>query len=161
MRALRLLPPSMKSVSFILWQRLAAEAEKNRMREVVEAQTAQLQTKEEELSASQAQCAAREEEFKAEVATLKEANEKAKSVKGVNEVMTCLRTRRVAGAFSRWNCAAVQLCEEKRVSELKDAERAQVVEAMRQEAEEEKARHEQSVQALKTQQQERGWRVDE
>lgn len=147
----------MKSVSFILWQRLAAEASKKHIREEMETAKGELQAKEEELSASQAQRAAREEEFKTELSVLKEANEKAKGVKGMSDVMTALRTRRAAGAFSRWSCMAVQQCEEKRVSDLKDAERAQAVEALRQEAEKEKARHEQSLQALKTQQQEREW----
>lgn len=147
----------MKSVSFILWQRLAAEASKKHIREEMETAKGELQAKEEELSASQAQRAAREEEFKTELSVLKEANEKAKGVKGMSDVMAALRTRRAAGAFSRWSCMAVQQCEEKRVSDLKDAERAQAVEAMRQEAEKEKARHEQSLQALKTQQQEREW----
>ena len=147
----------MKSVSFILWQRLAAEASKKHIREEMETAKGELQAKEEELSASQAQRAAREEEFKTELSVLKEANEKAKGVKGMSDVMAALRTRRAAGAFSRWSCMAVQQCEEKRVSDLKDAERAQAVEALRQEAEKEKARHEQSLQALKTQQQEREW----
>ena len=156
----------MKSVSFILWQRLAAEAAKKRLNEVVEAARGELQTKEEALAASQAQCAAREEEFKTEVAAreeefktevaaLKEASAKSRGVKGVGEVMAGLRTRRAAGAFGRWSCVAVQQCEEKRVSALKDAERAQAVEALRQEAEKAKAQHEQSVQSLKAQQQER------
>lgn len=147
----------MKSVSFILWQRLAAEASKKHIREEMETAKGELQAKEEELSASQAQRAAREEEFKTELSVLKEANEKAKGVKGMSDVMAALRTRRAAGAFSRWSCMAVQQCEEKRVSDLKDAERAQAVEALHQEAEKEKARHEQSLQALKTQQQEREW----
>lgn len=156
----------MKSVSFILWQRLAAEAAKRRLNEVVEAARGELQTKEEALAASQAQCAAREEEFKTEVAAreeefktevaaLKEASAKSRGVKGVGEVMAGLRTRRAAGAFGRWSCVAVQQCEEKRVSALKDAERAQAVEALRQEAEKAKAQHEQSVQALKAHQQQR------
>lgn len=156
----------MKSVSFILWQRLAAEAAKRRLNEAVEAARGELQTKEEALAASQAQCAAREEEFKTEVAAreeafktevaaLKEASAKSRGVKGVGEVMAGLRTRRAAGAFGRWSCVAVQQCEEKRVSALKDAERAQAVEALRQEAEKAKAQHEQSVQALKAHQQER------
>lgn len=156
----------MKSVSFILWQRLAAEAAKKRLNEAVEAARGELQTKEEALAASQAQCAAREEEFKTEVAAreeefktevaaLKEASAKSRGVKGVGEVMAGLRTRRAAGAFGRWSCVAVQQCEEKRVSALKDAERAQAVEALRQEAEKAKAQHEQSVQALKAHQQER------
>lgn len=156
----------MKSVSFILWQRLAAEAAKKRLNEVVEATRGELQTKEEALAASQAQCAAREEEFKTEVAAreeefktevaaLKEASAKSRGVKGVGEVMAGLRTRRAAGAFGRWSCVAVQQCEEKRVSALKDAERAQAVEALRQEAEKAKAQHEQSVQALKAHQQQR------
>ena len=156
----------MKSVSFILWQRLAAEAAKKRLNEVVEAARGELQTKEEALAASQAQCAAREEEFKTEVAAreegfktevaaLKEASAKSRGVKGVGEVMAGLRTRRAAGAFGRWSCVAVQQCEEKRVSALKDAERAQAVEALRQEAEKAKAQHEQSVQALKAHQQQR------
>lgn len=156
----------MKSVSFILWQRLAAEAAKRRLNEVVEAARGELQTKEEALAASQAQCAAREEEFKTEVAAreegfktevaaLKEASAKSRGVKGVGEVMAGLRTRRAAGAFGRWSCVAVQQCEEKRVSALKDAERAQAVEALQQEAEKAKAQHEQSVQALKAHQQER------
>lgn len=145
----------MKSVSFILWQRLAAEAAKRRLNEVVEAARGELQTKEEALAASQAQCAAREEEFKTEVAALKEASAKSRGVKGVGEVMAGLRTRRAAGAFGRWSCVAVQQCEEKRVSALKDAERAQVVEALQQEAEKAKAQHEQSVQALKAHQQQR------
>ena len=156
----------MKSVSFILWQRLAAEAAKKHLNAVVEATKGELQTKEEALAVSQAQCAAREEEFKTEVAareeefktevaTLREASAKSRGVKGVGEVMATLRTRRAAGAFSRWSCVAVQQCEEKRVSALKDAERAQAVEALRQEAEKEKAQHEQSVQALKARQQER------
>ena len=156
----------MKSVSFILWQRLAAEATKRRLNEVVEAARGELQTKEEALAASQAQCAAREEEFKTEVAAreeefktevaaLKEASAKSRGVKGVGEVMAGLRTRRAAGAFGRWSCVAVQQCEEKRVSALKDAERAQAVEALQQEAEKAKAQHEQSVQALKAHQQER------
>ena len=147
----------MKSVSFILWQRLAAEASKKHIREEMETAKGELQAKEEELSVSQAQRAAREEEFKTELSVLKEANEKAKGVKGMSDVMAALRTRRAAGAFSRWSCMAVQQCEEKRVSDLKDAERAQAVEALHQEAEKEKARHEQSLQALKTQQQEREW----
>lgn len=147
----------MKSVSFILWQRLGAEASKKHIREEMETAKGELQAKEEELSASQAQRAAREEEFKTELSVLKEANEKAKGVKGMSDVMAALRTRRAAGAFSRWSCMAVQQCEEKRVSDLKDAERAQAVEALHQEAEKEKARHEQSLQALKTQQQEREW----
>lgn len=156
----------MKSVSFILWQRLAAEAAKKRLNEAVEAARGELQTKEEALAASQAQCAAREEEFKTEVAAreeefktevaaLKEASAKSRGVKGVGEVMAGLRTRRAAGAFGRWSCVAVQQCEEKRVSALKDAERAQAVEALRQEAEKAKAQHEQSVQALKAHQQQR------
>lgn len=156
----------MKSVSFILWQRLAAEAAKKRLNEVVEAARGELQTKEEALAASQAHCAAREEEFKTEVAAreeafktevaaLKEASAKSRGVKGVGEVMAGLRTRRAAGAFGRWSCVAVQQCEEKRVSALKDAERAQAVEALRQEAEKAKAQHEQSMQVLKAQQQER------
>ena len=156
----------MKSVSFILWQRLAAEAAKRRLNEVVEAARGELQTKEEALAASQAQCAAREEEFKTEVAAreegfktevaaLKEASAKSRGVKGVGEVMAGLRTRRAAGAFGRWSCVAVQQWEEKRVSALKDAERAQAVEALRQEAEKAKAQHEQSVQALKAHQQQR------
>ena len=156
----------MKSVSFILWQRLAAEAAKRRLNEVVEAARGELQTKEEALAASQAQCAAREEEFKTEVAAreeefktevaaLKEASAKSRGVKGVGEVMAGLRTRRAAGAFGRWSCVAVQQCEEKRVSALKDAERAQAVEALQQEAEKAKAQHEQSVQALKAHQQQR------
>lgn len=156
----------MKSVSFILWQRLAAEAAKKRLNEVVEVARGELQTKEEALAASQAQCAAREEEFKTEVAAreeefktevaaLKEASAKSRGVKGVGEVMAGLRTRRAAGAFGRWSCVAVQQCEEKRVSALKDAERAQAVEALRQEAEKAKAQHEQSVQALKAHQQQR------
>ena len=156
----------MKSVSFILWQRLAAEAAKRRLNEVVEAARGELQTKEEALAASQAQCAAREEGFKTEVAAreegfktevaaLKEASAKSRGVKGVGEVMAGLRTRRAAGAFGRWSCVAVQQCEEKRVSALKDAERAQAVEALQQEAEKAKAQHEQSVQALKAHQQER------
>lgn len=156
----------MKSVSFILWQRLAAEAAKRRLNEVVEAARGELQTKEEALEASQAQCAAREEEFKTEVAAreegfktevaaLKEASAKSRGVKGVGEVMAGLRTRRAAGAFGRWSCVAVQQCEEKRVSALKDAERAQAVEALQQEAEKAKAQHEQSVQALKAHQQQR------
>lgn len=156
----------MKSVSFILWQRLAAEAAKKRLNEVVEAARGELQTKEEALAASQAQCAAREEEFKTEVAAreeefktevaaLKEASAKSRGVKGVGEVMAGLRTRRAAGAFGRWSCVAVQQCEEKRVSALKDAERAQAVEALQQEAEKAKAQHEQSVQALKAHQQQR------
>lgn len=151
----------MKSVSFILWQRLAAEASKKHMREEMETAKGELQAKEEELSASQAQRAAREEEFKTELSVLKEANARAKGVKDMNNVMMTLRTRRAAGAFSRWNCMAVQQCEEKRVSDLKDAERAQAVEAMRQEAEKEKARHEQSLQALKTQQQACEWMKEE
>ena len=69
--------------------------------------------------------------------------------------MAGLRTRRAAGAFGRWSCVAVQQCEEKRVSALKDAERAQAVEALQQEAEKAKAQHEQSVQALKAHQQQR------
>ena len=153
-------------MSFILWQRLAAEAAKRRLNEVVEAARGELQTKEEALAASQAQCAAREEEFKTEVAAreegfktevaaLKEASAKSRGVKGVGEVMAGLRTRRAAGAFGRWSCVAVQQCEEKRVSALKDAERAQAVEALRQEAEKAKAQHEQSVQALKAHQQQR------
>lgn len=156
----------MKSVSFILWQRLAAEAAKKRLNEAVEAARGELQTKEEALAASQAQCAAREEEFKTEVAAreeefktevaaLKEASAKSRGVKGVGEVMAGLRTRRAAGAFGRWSCVAVQQCEEKRVSALKDAERAQAVEALQQEAEKAKAQHEQSVQALKAHQQQR------
>ena len=156
----------MKSVSFILWQRLAAEAAKRRLNEAVEAARGELQTKEEALAASQAHCAAREEEFKpevaareeefkTEVAALKEASAKSRGVKGVGEVMAGLRTRRAAGAFGRWSCVAVQQCEEKRVSALKDAERAQAVEALRQEAEKEKEQHEQSVQALKAHQQQR------
>ena len=156
----------MKSVSFILWQRLAAEAAKRRLNEVVEAARGELQTKEEALAASQAQCAAREEEFKTEVAAreegfktevaaLKEASAKSRGVKGEGEVMAGLRTRRAAGAFGRWSCVAVQQCEEKRVSALKDAERAQAVEALQQEAEKAKAQHEQSVQALKAHQQQR------
>lgn len=160
----------MKSVSFILWQRLAAEAAKKRLNEVVEAARGELQTKEEALAASQAHCAAREEEFKTEVAAreeafktevaaLKEASAKSRGVKGVGEVMAGLRTRRAAGAFGRWSCVAVQQCEEKRVSALKDAERAQAVEALRQEAEKAKAQHEQSVQALKAQQQQREHQV--
>lgn len=153
-------------MSFILWQRLAAEAAKRRLNEVVEAARGELQTKEEALAASQAQCAAREEEFKTEVAAreegfktevaaLKEASAKSRGVKGVGEVMAGLRTRRAAGAFGRWSCVAVQQCEEKRVSALKDAERAQAVEALQQEAEKAKAQHEQSVQALKAHQQQR------
>ena len=153
-------------MSFILWQRLAAEAAKRRLNEAVEAARGELQTKEEALAASQAQCAAREEEFKTEVAAreegfktevaaLKEASAKSRGVKGVGEVMAGLRTRRAAGAFGRWSCVAVQQCEEKRVSALKDAERAQAVEALQQEAEKAKAQHEQSVQALKAHQQQR------
>ena len=99
--------------------------------------------------------AAREEGFKTEVAALKEASAKSRGVKGVGEVMAGLRTRRAAGAFGRWSCVVVQQCEEKRVSALKDAERAQAVEALQQEAEKAKAQHEQSVQALKAHQQQR------
>lgn len=99
-------------MSFILWQRLAAEAAKKRLNEVVEAARGELQTKEEALAASQAHCAAREEEFKTEVAAreeafktevaaLKEASAKSRGVKGVGEVMAGLRTRRAAGAFGR------------------------------------------------------------
>lgn len=145
----------MKSVAFILWQRLANEAGRVRMTQIVEERNSLLEKKEEELEATKAERQKREEEWKQEKASEAKKNLQQRAVLRLGEVMEEENLRKKAYGFNRWNWTTVKGKEARRVTEEKEREKTQVVEAMKAEALKEKEEHEQAIVALKSRQEER------
>lgn len=144
----------MKSVAFILWQRLANEAGRVRMTQIVEERNSLLEKKEEELEATRAESQKREEEWKQEKASEAKKNLQQRAVLRLGEVMEEENLRKKAYGFNRWNWTTVKGKEARRVTEEKEREKTQVVEAMKAEALKEKEEHEQAIVALKSRQEE-------
>ena len=145
----------MKSVAFILWQRLANEAGRVRMTQIVEERNSLLEKKEEELEATRAESQKREEEWRQEKASEAKKNLQQRAVLRLGEVMEEENLRKKAYGFNRWNWTTVKGKEARRVTEEKEREKTQVVEAMKAEALKEKEEHEQAIVALKSRQEER------
>ena len=145
----------MKSVAFILWQRLANEAARVRMTLIVEERNSLLEKKEEELEATKAESQKREEEWRQEKASEAKKNLQQRAVLRLGEVMEEENLRKKAYGFNRWNWTTVKGKEARRVTEEKEREKTQVVEAMKAEALKEKEEHEQAIVALKSRQEER------